>query len=139
MQGLRSLAAVIAGFGFMASTVMVGTMIAARLFLPGGMAAGGAPAGRVPLPYLAASLVVSFFGAVFGGWLAARIGRANPMGHAVALAAVTAVMAVVSAVQTAPGPQPAWYPAVMGVIGVAGVLAGGRLRAAAAAGEAVVA
>lgn len=139
MQGLRSLAAVIAGLGFMLSTVMVGTMAAAFLLLPGHMTGGAAPVGRVPLVYLAANLAVSFVAAIFGGWLSARIGRAAPMGHAVALAVLTGVLAIASAIQTAPQAQPWWYAVVTGVVGVAGVLAGGSLRAAAAGSEGVVA
>lgn len=135
MSILRSVAAVLAGLGFMVSTVMAGSLIAAMLFIPGGIAAvqrGAVPA-EVPPLYLAANLGVSFMGAVFGGWLAARIGTSAPLAHAGALAALTAVMALLSAQQPA-GPQPGWYPAVIGAIGVAGVLAGGKLRAAAAGG-----
>lgn len=135
VQGLRSIAAVIIGFGFMAATVMVGSIMATLLFLPGGTAAAAAgtvPA-AVPPMYLAANLALGGVGALFGGWLAARIGSTAPMTHAAALAALTAGLAIVSASQPAAGPQPAWYAAVVGAIGVVGVLAGGKLRAAAAA------
>ncbi len=134
LQSLRSVAAVLVGFGFMAATVMAGTIIATQLFIPGGMraaAAGAAPAAVPPL-YLAANLALSFIGAVFGGWLAARIGDRAPMAHAAALAALTALLAIISASQTVAGPQPSWYAAVVGTIGVVGVLAGGKLRSAAA-------
>jgi len=140
MQGLRSIAAVVAGFGFMASTVMVGSIIASALFVPAGMmatAGGGAPA-PMPVLYVAANLVVSLLGAVMGGWLAARIGAFAPLSHALALAIVTAVLAAVSALHPAGGAQPAWYPPVVGIIGIAGILLGGKLRAAAAAGDAGV-
>lgn len=130
MQGLRSIAAVVAGFGFMVSTVMAGTIVAGRLFLPAGVAAGAA---SVPGTYLAISLALSFVGAVVGGWLAARIGNAAPMAHAGALAVVTIVLAVAAARSPAPGPQPAWYAMAVGVLSAAGALAGGRLRASAAA------
>ena len=129
MQGLRSIAAVVAGFGFMVSTVMVGTIVAARLFLPAGVPAGAA---AVPGAYLAASLALSFVGAVVGGWLAARIGNAAPMAHAGALAVVTIVLAVAAARSPAPGPQPAWYAMAVGAMSAAGALTGGRLRASAA-------
>ena len=64
MQGLRTIAAIVAGFGFMASTVMVGSIITTALFAPASM----------PSFYMTANLGVSLIGAVMGGWLAARIG-----------------------------------------------------------------
>lgn len=132
MQPLRSIAALVAGFGFMASTVMIGTMLATAVFVP-------AAPGPLPVLYLAANLATNLLGAVFGGWLAARIGASAPFGHAVALAAVTAVLSIGAVLQPPAGAQPAWYPVVVGIIGVAGVLAGGKLRAAAASPGAVVA
>jgi hypothetical protein len=139
MQGLRSIVAVVAGFGFMASTVMVGTIITTALFIPGGLpAAHGAAPTSVPAMFLAANLLMSFIGAVLGGWLAARIGSSAPFAHAAVLAAVAAVLSVVSAVQVPPGAQPGWYAVAIGIIGVVGVLLGGRLRALAAASDAAV-
>ncbi len=135
MQPLRSIAAVVAGFGFMASTVMVGTMLAAGLFVSSDAAAPD----PLPVVYLAANLATNLLAAVFGGWLAARIGTSAPFGHAVALAAITAALSIGAVVQAPAAGQPAWYAVVVGIIGVAGVLAGGRLRAAAAAPGAVVA
>lgn len=134
MRMLRSVAAVVAGFGFTASTVMIGTIIATALFIPGGLtaAAGGTVPAALPGMYLAANLAVSFLGAVLGGWLAARIAAFAPFAHAAALAALLAAMSIGSAMSAAETPQPRWYPIVIGAIGVAGVLLGGALRAAAA-------
>jgi hypothetical protein len=135
MQILRSIAAVVAGFGFMASTAMVGTILATALFMP-----GPPTSGAVPALYLAMKLGTTLIGAIFGGWIAARIALSAPMAHALALAALTAVLSVASAQQTAPSGQPVWYPILVGILGVAGILLGGKLRtAAAAAGGAVVA
>ena len=128
MQGLRTIAAIVAGFGFMASTVMVGSIITTALFAPASM----------PVFYMTANLGVSLIGAVMGGWLAARIGASAPLAHAAALAALTAVLSVFSAWHAVDSAQPAWYPLVIGIIGVAGVLLGGKLRAAAAEAEAGV-
>lgn len=141
MQALRSIAALVAGFGFMASTVMVGTMVANALFGPDGLPpqAQGSSAGTLPVSYLVANLAVNFLGAVFGGWLAARIGASAPFGHAAALAGITAVLSIGAVLQPPAGPHPAWYPIAVGMIGVAGILAGGKLRAAAASTGAVVA
>jgi hypothetical protein len=137
MQGLRSIAAVVAGFGFMASTVLVGRILAGALFLSG--PPGSAPP-SLPVLYLAANLATSLLGAIFGGWLAARIGASAPFAHAVALAVVTGAFSVMSAVQAPAGTAPAWYAIAIGIVGIVGVLLGGKLRAAAASpGGAVVA
>jgi hypothetical protein len=130
---LRSVAAIVAGFGFTASTVMVGTILATALFIPGGLRSVGAVS---PLPpsYLAANLAISLFGAVLGGWLAARIAAYAPFGHAVVLAALLAAMTVASAYAEPAARQPGWYPYTIAAIGVCGVLAGGWLRSAASAG-----
>ncbi len=130
---VRSLAAVLAGYLFMAATVIVGTIVATALFIPGGLAAarsGEAPA-SLPGLYLAANLAISAFGAVLGGWLAARIATRAPFGHAVVLAAFVAAIAIVYARTAAVSTQPTWYSLAIGATGVAGVLLGGRLRAAA--------
>lgn len=135
MQGLRSIAAIVAGFGFMASTVMVGTILASGLFLSGSQttAAGAAAVpGSIPLMYVVANLATSLLGGLFGGWLAARIGASAPFAHALALAAVTAVLAVLSVRQAGGAAPAAWYPLAVGTASVSGVLAGGKLRAAAA-------
>ena len=141
MQALRSIVAIVAGFGFMASTAMVGTILATALFIPGGagsLATGEVPA-TLPVTYLAANLAASFLGAVFGGWLAARIGASAPFAHAAALAALTAVMSVATILQAAaPRAQPGWYAIVVGIIGVSGILLGGKLRAAAASSSGAV-
>jgi hypothetical protein len=134
MQALRSIVAIVAGFGFMVSTAMVGTIIAAALFIPGGagsLRTGAVPA-SLPAAYFAANVATSFLGAVFGGWLAARIGAWAPFAHAAALAVLTTVVSVVSVFQVPPGAQPGWYAIVIGLIGVGGILIGGKLRAAAA-------
>jgi hypothetical protein len=139
MQGLRSIVAIVAGFGFMVSTAMVGTILAAALFIPGGagsLTTGAVPA-SLPAAYFAANFATSFLGAVFGGWLAARIGAWAPFAHAAVLAVLTAVVSVVSIFQ-APVAQPGWYAIVVGIIGVGGILLGGKLRAAAASSSGAV-
>ena len=143
MRWLRSVAAIVAGLGFMTSTVMVGTIVATPLFLHAGHAGPAGPAGAatsagtvsasVPVGFLVAMIIVSAAGAVLGGWLAARIGTFAPFGHAAALALVVAVLSVVS---TPADPRPTWYRAAVAVVDVAGVLLGGKLRAAASGSEA---
>ena len=135
MRILRSVAAIVAGYGFMWLTVMMGVIIAAALFVPGGMPAAedNAPRPALPLAYLAANFGISLLGAVLGGWITARIAAFAPFGHAAALAAIVATLTILTAATAPAGAQPAWYPIVIGTLGVVGVLAGGMLRAAAAA------
>ena len=134
MRMLRSVAAIVAGYGVMSLTVIGGTIIAASLFVPGGFPALAAvgPSG-LPAAFLAANLATNALGAVLGGWLAARIAAFAPFGHAAVLAVFPATLALGSAANAPAGPQAGWYPMIIGVIGVAGVLAGGKLRTAAAA------
>jgi hypothetical protein len=85
----------------------------------------------VPQTYLAANLAVSLAGAALGGWLAARFAPSAPGTHAAVLAAIVVVMSLATAIGTGAAPgQPAWYPWVIGVVGLAGVLAGGALARA---------
>ena len=140
MQGLRSIVAIVAGFGFMVSTAMVGTILAAALFIPGGagsLTTGAVPA-ALPVAYFAANFATSFLGAVFGGWLAARIGAWAPFAHALALAVLTAILSVASTYQAPSAAQPGWYAIVVGIIAVGGILLGGKLRAAAASSSGAV-
>jgi hypothetical protein len=122
MPLLRSLAAVLAGLGFMFSAVLIGTGLMGVLFLAGGMVRA----------YIAASLALSGLAAIFGGWLAARIAGRLEMTHAAALAAVMAAMTLSIVFGERLEGQPGWYAPVVGAVGVAGVLAGGWLRASAA-------
>ena len=135
MRILRSIVAILAGFGFMASTVMVGSIIATAVLGPGGAGAppGGSPATEMQPGYLVANAAVSALGAIVGGWLAARIGAFAPFTHAVVLAAIVAVLSLATILDAPAAPQPRWYPIALSTIVVAGVLLGGKLRAAAAA------
>ena len=142
MQGLRSIAAVVAGFGFMASTVMVGSIIASALFVPAGLpatAGGGAPA-PMPMPVL----------------LSPGQSRAQPARRGDGRVArgpdrrLRAALARPGSGDRDGGARGGFgsprrrrgaahvYPLVVGIIGVAGILLGGKLRAAAAAGDAGV-
>ena len=138
MPLLRSVAAIVAGYGVMSLTAIGGIIIGAALFVPGGLgtASAAAPPPALPAAYLAANLVAGALGAVLGGWVTARVAAFAPFGHAAVLAAVVAAVTIAIAGSGPPGAQPEWYPIVIGVIGVAGVLTGGKLRAAAAAAAA---
>lgn len=131
---LRSLAAVVAGYLTMALVVILGTVAATAAFVPGGLAAlrAGAAAGVVPAGYLAANLVVSLLAAMLGGWVAARVATRAPLAHAASLAIAVAVFGLVTALRPAAPGQPAWYPWTIVVLGTAGVLLGGWIRASSA-------
>jgi hypothetical protein len=136
MRMLRTVAAIAAGYGVMWLTMIGGTIIAASLFVPGGFRAlAVVPPAGFPVAFLVANLATNALGAVLGGWLAARIAAFAPFGHAAVLAVFPATLAIGSAANAPAGPRSGWYSIVVGMVGVAGVLAGGKLRAAAAAGR----
>jgi hypothetical protein len=131
MRIVRSVAAVAGGLGFMAATVTVGTLVGSAIL--GGPSSGGKPSEAVSIGYLVASLLICGIGAVLGGWLAARIASFAPYGHAAAMAAIVAVLSVSTATGDPAAGYPDWYPPVLGLVAVFGILLGGKLRAAAAA------
>lgn len=127
---LRSVAAVAAGFALLVIGVMIATRIAVATMLP-------APdAGPTPA-YLAVNLAYSAGLAVAAGYVTARAALSAPRAHALALAGVLLLLGAAAVLGTAaagapqPG-QPAWYPYVMLVLGPAGAIVGGSLRAASA-------
>ena len=129
MRIIRSIAAVLAGLGFMTATATIGMLVASLAL--------GRETPEVRLPPAAFSTFLSLYvvfcgiGGVFGGWLTARIGSSAPYAHAAALAAVVAVLSIeVAMAMPTPG-QPGWYPSLLGIVAVTGVLLGGKLRAAA--------
>jgi hypothetical protein len=136
---LRATGAVVVGYVAMAVIVVVGTAAAAAALVPGGMASmQNGPSGPVPASFLALNLLVSLAGALAGGWLTVRLGNTTRFRLALILAGVTAVMAIVSALVNrgaAPG-EPNWYPLLIAILAMAGVLAGGWLRLVGAAPQA---
>jgi TM2 domain-containing membrane protein YozV len=138
MRLLRSIAAVVGGLGFMAATVTVGTLLASGLFGAPQQVAGK-PAAGILTAYLLVNLAICGLGAVLGGWLAARIASFAPYGHAAVMAAIVAALSVTTATGTPDAGQPDWYPPLLGLVAVLGILLGGKLRAAAASAGPVVA
>lgn len=129
MRVMRSVAAIIAGLGFMAATVTVGTMIAGSVLGAG----DGKPSASAVATSLYANLLICGVGAVLGGWLAARVASYAPYGHASAMAAIVAVLSITTAAGVPAPAYPGWYPSVLGIVAVLGILLGGKLRAAASA------
>ena len=114
MAVLRSVVAVVAGFGFMLTFAgLVAPVLAAIAGMVGFLAANG-------------------LAAITAGWLAARIAGRAELAHAIALAAVIAIGTVIAAASEPPAPQPGWYIPVAGLVGIAGIIVGGWLRSAAA-------
>lgn len=129
MRVMRSVAALIAGLGFMAATVTVGTMVAGSVLGAG----DGQPSALAIATSLYANLVICGVGAVLGGWLAARVASYAPYGHASAMAAIVAVLSISTATGVPEPAYPSWYPSALGIVAVLGILLGGKLRAAASA------
>jgi len=131
MRIIRSVAAVLAGLGFMAATATVGMLVASLALGRDTPDVRLTP--RAFSTFLALYVFFCGIGGVFGGWLTARIGGSAPYAHAAALAAVVAILSIeVAMAMPTPG-QPGWYPSLLGIVAVTGVLLGGKLRAAASA------
>jgi hypothetical protein len=126
---MRSVTAIVAGLGFMAATVTVGTLVASTLV--GGQAADGRSSDLAVTASLYANLLICGVGGILGGWLAARIAPYAPYGHAAAMAAIVAVLAIGTATDAPASAHPGWYPSALSVAAVLGILLGGKLRAAA--------
>ena len=128
---LRSIGAVVAGYISMAAIVIIGTAAASAVLVPGGIASmRTGPTGPVPGSFLAMNLLVSLAGAMVGGWLAVRLAPTSELNSAYLLAGVTVLMAIVTAAVNggAARGEPTWYPVMIGILAVAGVLAGGWLQ-----------
>src|SRR3954447_20316518 len=128
---IRSIAAVLAGLGFMAANATVGMLVASIAL--------GRETPEVRLTpsafstFLFLNLVFCGIGGVVAGWLTARIGSTAPYAHAAALAAFVGLFSIEAAMAMPTPGQPGWYPSVLGIVAVTGVLLGGKLRAAASA------
>jgi len=126
----RSVIAVVMGFIVVMIVVIAGTAAAAAMMVPGGLAGLAARGDSLPETYVAANLAVSLMAAVLGGWVTARMSPGNPMAHVYALAGLMVLMSIPSLLGyggAAPY-QPDWYRYLLPVIGVGGVLIGGRMR-----------
>ena len=131
MRIIRSIAAVLAGLGFMAATATVGMLIASLALNRDTPEIRLTPAAFSTFLFL--NLVFCGIGGVLGGWLTARIGASAPYAHAAALAALVAVVSIDAAMAMPTPGQPGWYPSLLGIVAVTTVLLGGKLRAAASA------
>lgn len=122
---LRSILAIIAGYATFAIPIMI-------LFL---VWFGVPDPNNLPTPSMAFmlfSIVFGFAFAIAGGYVAALIAQRLEMKHAYFLSGVMVVLAVIS-MFTAAGKEPFWYQLANLIVGVAGVLLGGSIRAGQAA------
>jgi hypothetical protein len=125
---LRSIAAVAAGFALLAIGVMLATNVAVGLMLP-------SPEAGPTAAYLVVNLAYSAAFAVAAGYVTAKAAPYAPQIHVYALAGVLLLLGLAGVVGTAaagaaPTGQPTWYPYVLLVLGPAGAILGGSLRAA---------
>jgi hypothetical protein len=126
MRILLSVASIVGGFLATAILVVIATAIATKVFNTQPKPDGPA---IVPLPYLSANLILSLLAAVAGGYVCSRIAPTHPFVHVIVLAGLFEILSLATAVTTGAAPgQPTWYPWVIGLICVSGILIGGSLR-----------
>lgn len=127
---VRTAIAILCGFLAMTLIVLSGTIVAATLFITGGLEAVSRADTPLPALYLAANIGVSFLAALVGGWLASRLDPTGGVRPVLGLAVLVLVMSVANQAvpRGASGAPVAWYPWVLVFIGVAGSLIGGWLR-----------
>jgi hypothetical protein len=125
----RSIVAVVAGY--LATFIGVSTFFALVLAAAfGGMPAPADAARFTPPAWLLwVELGVSPIIAVAGGYVCAWIARKQELRHGLALAGLMLLMGAIS-VGTEAGLKPLWSSIAVAALGVAGVLAGARLRLA---------
>jgi hypothetical protein len=119
---LRSIIAIVGGYLSIAILTML-TFAVLFNFFPG-VFSDGFP----PLPWVLLILALGFVYAVVGGYITAYLATRDRFGHVLALAGMMAVLGISSAIFSSAA-QPLWYQLALIVLGLAGVLLGGRWRA----------
>ncbi len=122
---MKPASAILTGVALSALLVVIGTLIASALLLPPRVDW----ALHMPGPaYLAATLGVSFGAAVLGGFVAAHFASAHRLRAAAVVAAVLALLELLSFVCPFTG-QPPFFLWLVPLLAAAGALAGGGARA----------
>ena len=118
---LKSLGAVSVGFMTMVVLILVSTPLFVRLMHADNPGQPLTPA------YLTVNLLTGFACAGLGGWIAAHLAPAAPLGHAIGLAAIVLGLGVATAAQggAVRAGQPQWYAWMLPFVGAAGALLGG--------------
>ncbi len=114
---IRSIFAVIGGFLVM----MVAVMALFAVWFRG-------PTTEPTRGFMLLSLVYGFLCAIGGGYVTGLMAKSSQMNHALALAGLTAVMAIISII-TSNGQEPRWLQVTNLLTGVVGVCLGGSIRA----------
>lgn len=78
-------------------------------------------------PYVVAILVACFLFAICGGYVAVWVGKWSAATPSLWFAALIVIMGAISATYS-PAPQPLWYQLALPLLGVSGMLLGGKLR-----------
>jgi hypothetical protein len=118
---LRSIIAIAGGYLSIAILTML-TFAVLFNFFPG-VFSGGFP----PLPWVLLILAFGFIYAVAGGYITAYLATQARFNHVLALAGLMVVLGIISAIFSSAA-QPLWYQLALIVLGLAGVLLGGRWR-----------
>ncbi len=121
MQIVRSVLSLVAGLAAAMMLVVGLTWLFVQLMLDGDMTASPTPA------YLGVNLAYSFFAAVAGGWVAARIAGRQELLHAGGVGVVMLVLSLGGDASAETG-VPGWYYPAVGVLGALGAVMGGWLR-----------
>lgn len=126
----RTAVAILCGFLAMMIIVIAGTVAATTLFVAGGLGTMNTPDTPLSGTYLTANLLVSFLGALAGGWLASRLDTPGSWRAVIGTAALVLAMSVTNRFvpRGSSGEPLAWYPWIIVAIGVAGTMLGGWLR-----------
>lgn len=114
---IRSVLAVVAGYAAMAIAVMLLFVIVLY-----------SPEHQPGVAFMLGAIAFAFLAAILGGFVAALVARRAPMRHALGLAGLCVSMWIVSAIGSS-GKEPLWFQVCNLVVMLAGVLAGGYLRA----------
>lgn len=115
----KSIVSVLAGYLATAVLIVITTMLAGSVMLD---------ASNVPTtPYLIVNLILGIGSAMAGGYVTAMIAPQNPKMHTYYLAGLIIIIGLLSMSEPLDG-QPSWYPWVVMLIGVVGVITGGWLQ-----------
>lgn len=120
MKILRSIVAVVAGFGAMAGIVIWLTPIAARYY-------GAEDFRYLNQAYMMANLAYSAAAAMIGGFITAWIAGSREIRHAAALGLLMIAMSFVS-MRVNGEQQPGWYEVVIGGLGPIAAMLGAAIR-----------
>jgi peptidoglycan/LPS O-acetylase OafA/YrhL len=125
---IRSILSIVIGYAAMVFATVVATVLLCKAF---GIPLN--PSGSMPKPttgFSAANLAASALCALLGGYVAASIAKRAPRLHAFVLGGIVLVLGLGYAAFARNGPEPAWYLALLPLVGAFAAAAGGMLKSA---------